>query len=424
MARVDVGTRLGNYVLLEQVGRGTFGEVWKARHHIWDDQVAAVKVPTDEQYVRTLQKEGMVVHGLTHPNIVRVIDLDPFADTPYLIMEYVDGRSLRALLAEKGRLDVATAADHLRQMLEGLRCAHGRGIIHRDIKPENILIGGDGVVKIADFGLGRVSAVTTQSLLVSGSLQTDEGNSISGTLAYMAPEQQQPGAEVGAPADLYALGIVFFEMLTGTRPQGMDAPSDVVAGLPAWTDAVFRRAYTRLERRYASAEEMLKALEESRRGGGSDGITFPDDRPGASAEAPDVVIMDELRRNPPPRRPTEPVIWLEDRSREVRREPVRFELPPVAARPVRREPPPRLIVRPPPAAVPGEPRRAETPQTEENRRCAACSHPVAAGDNYCMKCGRQLVPAIRRCERCGGYPDGKDKYCTFCGHELGVLSIG
>jgi len=327
VSKVQPGRRVSNYILLEQVGRGTFGEVWKARHHVWGDRFVAVKVPTDEQYVRNLQKEGMVVHGLLHPNIVRVIDLDPFADIPYLIMEFVDGRSLREVLNEAGKLPVETAVGYLRDVLEGLRSAHDAGVIHRDIKPANILIakpepqahGGTdipvcpdgsakpGAAKVVDFGLGGVTAVTTQSLLISGSLQTDEGKSISGTLAYMAPEQQDPGAVVGPPADLYACGIVFFEMLTGTRPQGLDVPSDLVPGLPAWVDGIFRRAYTRLERRFKSAGEMLAALDAR--------TDDPRAKPEPGSDPATIVIPDE------------PELAGEHVTRMHSREPVRREWP-------------------------------------------------------------------------------------------------
>lgn len=455
MAKLAPGARINNYLLLEQVGRGTFGEVWKARHHVWADQLVAVKVPTDEQYVRTLQKEGMVVHGLVHPNIVRVVDLDPFADVPYLILEYVDGRSLRDLLTEKTRLDVDTAADFLRQILSGLESAHAAGIVHRDVKPANILISRDGVVKIADFGLGRVSAVTTQSLLISGSLQTFEGKSISGTLAYMAPEQAEGGPDAGAPADLYAAGIVFYEMLTGTRPAGMDAPSDLVPELPKWVDEVFRRAYTRLERRYRSAGEMLAALETARnpppkppaeddgililsddadgveRGGDRrdrGGMVFLDEneprgspRPVKPPAAPAMLFLDEGGRRPPPptARPAardDDVFWLNEPPRagpgrtpaptaRPRPEPFRFEPPPSPPRP-RPTPPKAPSARPAPVAEGG------------GHHCPSCAHPVSPGDNFCMKCGRQMVGSIRRCERCGGYPGAGDEFCIYCGHRL------
>src|SRR5271156_487945 len=93
--------RVGEYVLQDRINSGTFGEVWKAHHHVWADQLVAVKIPTDPQYLRNLQREGVAIHGLVHPNIVRAIGFDPYASPPYLVMEFVPGTSLRPLIAEK-----------------------------------------------------------------------------------------------------------------------------------------------------------------------------------------------------------------------------------------------------------------------------------------------------------------------------------
>src|SRR5689334_4820480 len=148
--------RVGEFVLMDRINRGTFGEVWKAHHHVWSDQLVAIKIPTDSQYLRNLQREGVAVHGLVHPNIVRAIGFDPYGDPPYLITEYIPGTSLRPLIQQKA-ISPADAVSILRQVLAGLAHAHGRGLVHRDIKPENILIhrrashdgyGSEGVVKV------------------------------------------------------------------------------------------------------------------------------------------------------------------------------------------------------------------------------------------------------------------------------------
>src|SRR4051812_42938346 len=131
--------RISEYVLEEKLGRGSFGEVWRARHHVWADQLVAVKIPTDPQYVRNLQREGGNIHGLQHPNIVPAIGFDPYAATPYLAMEYVPGTSLRPLIRDK-KLSPNDTVAILKQVLAGLAYAHERGVIHRDVKPENILI--------------------------------------------------------------------------------------------------------------------------------------------------------------------------------------------------------------------------------------------------------------------------------------------
>ena len=265
------GDRINNYLLQKRVGAGSFGEVWRARHHVFNDTVA-IKIPTDAQYVRNLQREGVAIHGLKHPNIVRAIDLDPYADPPYLIMEYVDGPSLRAVIDEKrSNFPIVAAVTIMRGILQALSAAHEGGFVHRDVKPANILLNeppvdladiGEQCVKVADFGLGHVGGTTTQSIVQSGSHVTEEGRSIAGTIAYMSPEQKE-GKVVDARSDLYACGVILFEMLTGERPQGGDLPSSVRTSVPKQLDDVFSRCYTRLDRRFASAQHMLAALRET-----------------------------------------------------------------------------------------------------------------------------------------------------------------
>src|SRR5438552_12947122 len=121
--------RISEYVLDERIGAGTFGEVWRARHHVWGDQLVAIKIPTDPQYVRTLQREGAAIHGLQHPNIVRAIGFDPYNDPPYLTMEYEPGTSLRSLISQK-KLSIAASIAVMKQVLSGLAYAHKNGIVH------------------------------------------------------------------------------------------------------------------------------------------------------------------------------------------------------------------------------------------------------------------------------------------------------
>ncbi len=265
-----IGDRISEYILLEMVGAGSFGQVWKARHHVWEKEIVAIKVPTDSQFVRNLQKEGTTIHGLRHQNIVRAIGLDPYADVPYLVMEFVDGSSLRGVIGSfPGGMPVRPAQRIVCGILRALDHAHANGVVHRDIKPENILISGSGLkpideistddVKVTDFGLGRAGEITAASILQSGSLLAEDGRSISGTIAYMAPEQRD-GAETDARSDLYSVGIVLFEMICGERPSGSDMPSQLRRDLPAWVDSVYGRLYTRRERRFVSAAETLRAI--------------------------------------------------------------------------------------------------------------------------------------------------------------------
>jgi serine/threonine protein kinase len=263
--------RVGEYVLDQKVGGGTFGEVWRAHHHVWSDQLVAIKIPTDPQYLRNLQREGSAIHGLQHPNIVRAIGFDPYAATPYLAMEFIPGTSLRPLISQKV-LSVPNAVAIMRQVLAGLNYAHTNGIIHRDIKPENILVhegagttgyATSGMVKVTDFGLGKAATTSVGSIAYSASMNDDAGREIAGSLDYMAPEQRS-GAEVDARCDLYACGVVLYELLTGEKPAGTDLPSDLNHSIPKALDDVFRRSYARLEKRFVSAEEFANALPSER----------------------------------------------------------------------------------------------------------------------------------------------------------------
>ena len=213
----NVNQRVGEYVLQSKINSGTFGEVWKAYHHVWTDQFVAVKIPTDPQFLQNLQREGVAIHGLSHPNIVRAIGFDPYAEIPYLTMEYIPGSSLRPLI-QKRNLSIPDAVAIMRQVLMGLGYAHKQNIVHRDIKPENILVhergfqegfGTEGVIKVTDFGLGKAMVTTTMgSIAYSQSMDTPASREIAGTLDYMSPEQRS-GAEVDCRTDLYACGVVF-----------------------------------------------------------------------------------------------------------------------------------------------------------------------------------------------------------------------
>jgi len=265
------GQRLGEYVLLERLGTGTFGEVWRARHHVWHESVAAIKIPTDPRFVRQLQQEGAAIQRLHHPGIVKPISFDPYADPAYLVMEYVPGSSLRSVI-EQGPLPAHEAVAILQQVLAALEHAHQQGVIHRDIKPENILIAdgaaddgyaSPGAVRVTDFGLGQVlEPAGPQSIVLS---MGPGQESIVGTTRYMAPEQLD-GTDVDARADVYACGAVFFELLTGRRPAGLEVPSDLNPAVPPALDEVFYRSFVRRERRYPSAQAFADALDEAMSG--------------------------------------------------------------------------------------------------------------------------------------------------------------
>ncbi|MBI4576096.1 MAG: serine/threonine protein kinase [Planctomycetes bacterium] len=266
--RFAAGQRVGEWVLESPLGAGGFGEVWRARHHILPGKGAAVKLPTAPEFVGNLRRLGVLQHAIDDPRVVRPLGLDPEADPPYLAMELVEGADLARVLAERGRLSVPEALRVFREVVGGVAAAHRAGVVHRDLKPANVLLDRDGAVKVTDFELGQVQAATTAALVVSQSLVTSEGRSISGTYAYMAPEQRD-GGEVDERADVYSLGLVLFEMLTGELPQPGDCPGDLALGVPAWVDEVFRRCYTRREKRYADAGALEEALVAAGAGAGA-----------------------------------------------------------------------------------------------------------------------------------------------------------
>src|SRR5262249_27770414 len=198
--------------------------------------------------------------GLSHPNIVSIFDRGRAEGTYYIAMEYLDGRTLKELLVRNGPTPVPIAIDYARQILSALSFAHRNGIVHRDIKPHNIVVGGDGRLKVTDFGIAR-----------SGASQMTEAGSIVGTAQYLSPEQAR-GAPVDPRSDLYSLGIVLYEMLTGSVPFTGDAaveiamkhlsaipdpPSKLRPEVSHDLDAIVMRALAKdPDQRYASAEEM------------------------------------------------------------------------------------------------------------------------------------------------------------------------
>jgi serine/threonine protein kinase len=269
MGKYQQGMRVSEYVLEECLGSGTFGEVWRARHHVWENERVAVKLPTEPEYVRYLQREGIVVHGLRHPNIIRVLGFDPFAENPYLIMELVSGPSLRQIIDQHRQgLPGDTVLTVLRGLLRAMDAAHTAGVLHRALKPGNVLLNvGERPltelvlddVKVGDFGLGVKSAEDLRSIAQSASLARED--QLVGTLAYMAPELRDGQLPPDPSSDLYSIGVVLFEMLTGDRPAGAELPSTVRAEVAPAVDEVFRRLYARHDRRYETAAAVLDDLD-------------------------------------------------------------------------------------------------------------------------------------------------------------------
>jgi serine/threonine-protein kinase len=351
----NANQRVGEYVLQERIAAGAFGEVWRAQHHVWSDQQVAIKIPTDPQYIRNLQHEGTAIHGLQHPNVVRAMGFDPYAETPYLTMEYVPGTSLRPLITAK-KISPKDAVHIMRQVLAGLGYAHTQGVVHRDVKPENILVhekafkegfGAEGCVKVTDFGLGKAALKAAESIAFSATGDTDAAREIAGTLEYMAPEQRQ-GVQVDGRADLYACGVVLYELLTGEKPAGTDLPSDLNKNVPRHLDDAFKRSYARLDKRFASAEEFSRAL-----------LTAP----------PPITAPPPVGRG----------VGSAGKAAGT--------IPPLVG-------------------------------GASLHHCPQCRGVTEPNDQFCMHCGTQLVENVRRCPQCGAYPDPTDAFCIFCGQTL------
>ena len=270
-----VGTVLdGRYRLDAPIARGGMATVYTA----FDtrlDRTVAVKVmhPTlaaDDGFVERFRREAKSAARLSHPSVVAIYDQGEDGGRVYLVMEHVSGRTLRELLRERKRLTPAQAFDLTAGVLEALAAAHAAGLVHRDVKPENVLVTQDGSVKVADFGLARAVETSTYSV-ADGTLL--------GTVAYLAPEQVVSGA-ADPRADLYALGVVLFEILTGTVPftgdtplavayrhvnEDVPLPSTVANDLPPAADEVVLAATRRAaDERYPDAQAMLSAVRRAR----------------------------------------------------------------------------------------------------------------------------------------------------------------
>lgn len=259
------GDRIGEYVLEEQIGAGGFGEVWRARHAHLREKVVAVKIPSRPDTIDLLRREGTIQHSLVSPAIVQPLGLDLDHQPPFLVMEYVDGGDLRKRIEQEAPMPLPEAVRIAREILEPLRLAHRKGVVHRDLKPGNVLLPRNGGVKLTDFGLGKVVDASRSALIRSQAMESQEVASVVGTLAYMSPEQKSGQGPVDERTDLFAFGVLFFEMLTGELPVGSEVPGDLVKGLDPRVDGIYRKACARLESRYVSVGEVLKDLRALRR---------------------------------------------------------------------------------------------------------------------------------------------------------------
>ncbi|HEY1479945.1 MAG TPA: Stk1 family PASTA domain-containing Ser/Thr kinase [Gaiellales bacterium] len=264
----------GRYQLLGRLGAGGMATVWLADdtslHRKVAIKVLAERYAEDEQFVERFRREAQSAAGLNHPNIVAIYDRGVAEGTYYIAMEYLDGPTLKAVIDERGGLEPDRAIGFATQILSALRFAHNHGVVHRDIKPHNVVVAPDGRLKVTDFGIAR-----------AGASQMTEVGSIVGTAQYLSPEQAR-GEVVGPPSDLYSVGIVLYEMLTGRVPFEGDSavaiamkhlgeepvpPSAYAPGTPPALEQVVLRALAKdAGDRYQTAEEMAADLDRARRG--------------------------------------------------------------------------------------------------------------------------------------------------------------
>jgi len=264
----------GRYRIVRKLGAGGMANVYLAEDQELGRRVA-IKIlndrhANDDQFVARFRAEAKNAAALTHPNIVSIYDRGEAEGTYYIAMEYLDGRSLKELIVSRGPAPLSVACDYTRQILSALRFAHRNGIVHRDIKPHNVLVDGEGRVKVTDFGIAR-----------AGTSQMTEAGSIVGTAQYLSPEQAR-GTNVDQRSDLYSLGVVLYELLTGSTPFTGDTPVEIAmkhlsqtpeppsakrGDLPHDLDLLVMRALAKdPDDRYQSAEEMDGDLDRVARG--------------------------------------------------------------------------------------------------------------------------------------------------------------
>ncbi len=245
--------------ILELLGHGGMGAVYKARQRGLDRMVALKILPpqisTEPAFAERFAREARALARLSHPNIVTVFDLGKSGSLYYFLMEFVDGVNLRQLL-QTHRLTPRETLGIVPQICEALEYAHGEGIVHRDIKPENILMDQKGRVKVADFGLSKLLEPGPQDI------QLTQSGQILGTMHYMAPEQLEKPLEVDQRADIYSLGVVLYEMLTGELPLGrFELPSKKAAVDPRLDELVLHAMERNPQRRCQRVSDVRLQLE-------------------------------------------------------------------------------------------------------------------------------------------------------------------
>ena len=270
-----LGKRLdGRYEIQEIIGIGGMAVVYKA-FDIQENKIVAIKILKDEfgtnvEFLRRFQNESKVIAVLSHPNIVKVFDVSFGDNFQYIVMEYIDGITLKEYIERKQSIPWKDALYFTVQILRALQHAHDKGIVHRDVKPQNIMLLRDGTIKVTDFGIARFSRSDERTI-------TDKAI---GSVHYISPEQAK-GGPIDEKADLYSVGVLMYEMLTGCLPfDGDNAvsvaimqlqdepkhPREIDSNIPVGLEQITMRAMRKNpEHRYHSDAEMLRDLEEFKR---------------------------------------------------------------------------------------------------------------------------------------------------------------
>ena len=300
------------YQIIKTIGEGGMANVYLAYDTILDRNVA-VKVlrgdlATDEKFVRRFQREALSASSLSHPNIVEVYDVGEDNGSYYIVMEYIEGKHLKQLLKKRGNLTLTEVVDVMLQVTDGMSAAHDSYIIHRDIKPQNIMILENGLIKITDFGIA----------MALNSTQLTQTNSVMGSVHYLPPEQAS-GKGATIQSDVYSMGILMYELLTGTLPfRGDNAVEialkhikepfptvrDKVNNLPQSIENIIMRATAKnVKNRYADAKEMhddLKtALSDSRASEPKFMFKYPEDESDSGKRKKENIEAELIKENEP-----------------------------------------------------------------------------------------------------------------------------
>ena len=257
------------YEILSLIGQGGMADVYKAKDTILN-RIVAIKVLRDKlsqdaMALVRFQREASAASRLSHPNVVDIYDVGEYEGMHYIVMEFIRGRTLKELIAQRGALDVDEAIGIMKQLVSAINHAHENNIIHRDIKPQNVLVKDDGTIKITDFGIA----------VANGSVQLTFNNTVMGSAHYLAPETTQ-GKEPNEKVDIYSLGIVFYELLTGKVPFTGKTPTEIAIkhlrkpmpfvrdfnpNIPQSVENIILKATAKnLSQRYVSCKEMLYDL--------------------------------------------------------------------------------------------------------------------------------------------------------------------